>query len=348
MPAWPLVTFLAGLSLAAGLVSGWPLLQHTGIALGVLLLFGAASAFLGRRGLTASNLVNRVRLTAGDQMIETCALHKRGPWPALRVEVQFEPPAEPSSRHSAYLGPGRARKIARTSVVRRRGRFEAAGCTVCVTDPFRLFALRAHSLPPRSVIVYPRPIEVSEAVEAISRAVAGARMSRRDNADASLGDLRYYNPGDPPSRIHWKSTARVGALMITDPEPKRFADVWIVVDLGGGAKLAERSAGIAVHVVQQLCLAGVQVGALVAGDEMTLVPVGRGVTQRDALSELLATVGDAAHSQLPRLLQAAWRCHAAAACIVISSAPVEAKYGAHLRRLGPLTVVPVRQPESSG
>jgi uncharacterized protein (DUF58 family) len=58
-------------------------------------------------------------------------------------------------------------------------------------------------------------------------------LARRDAGSGSdLRQLRAYRPGDPPSRVAWRSSARHGALLVREPADEQQLDLLLVVDAG--------------------------------------------------------------------------------------------------------------------
>ncbi|UUZ59656.1 DUF58 domain-containing protein [Nocardioides sp. B-3] len=144
-----------------------------------------------------------------------------------------------------------------------RGQFEIGPMTVRVTDPFGLIELgRAfHTTAPLTVT--PRTV----ALPGIP--IGGARTGSGDNrprafAIGSAEDVtvREYRRGDDLRRVHWRSSARVGELMVRREEQPRqsratvFLDNRLVSHRGRGVASSleaavSAAASIAVHLSQR-------------------------------------------------------------------------------------------------
>jgi uncharacterized protein (DUF58 family) len=61
---------------------------------------------------------------------------------------------------------------------------------------------------------------------------SGTRPRRSGGAGLELHQLRDYAPGDPPSRIDWKATARVGRLITRQFSEDQHLDIMVAVDSG--------------------------------------------------------------------------------------------------------------------
>ncbi|MCB0235750.1 MAG: DUF58 domain-containing protein, partial [Anaerolineae bacterium] len=67
----------------------------------------------------------------------------------------------------------------------------------------------------------------------------GDAMRRRTHyVTTNVSGVRDYVPGDSFNRIHWRSTARTGRLIVKEFELDPTADIWIVLDLDKFAHVA--------------------------------------------------------------------------------------------------------------
>lgn len=104
-------------------------------------------------------------------------------------------------------------------------------------DPFRLARVDTALGPSRVVRVVPRVIPLEDtgphAAEngGLDEAVAHAR-----NVGADELTVRDYQPGDPLRRIHWRTTARHGTLMVRREEELGSPGAWILIDTVTGGE----------------------------------------------------------------------------------------------------------------
>lgn len=61
---------------------------------------------------------------------------------------------------------------------------------------------------------------------------AGLRARREAGSGSDLKQLRVYRPGDPPSRVAWRSSARHGQLLVREFTDAQQLDLLLVVDAG--------------------------------------------------------------------------------------------------------------------
>lgn len=338
MRNWPWIAALAALSYVGGMLASWPLLENVAYALLALLVLGLLTVLAGRQGLEVSYSTDRTRVTAGEEIEETYQIRKSGPLPAVFVEIVEEGHAEGDDTISVSLWGGSSREMSRRVLLASRGRYDLGRASVYVRDPFGLLAMRLRSPRPHTVTVYPRPIEAQESARAATASSSSQHRWRPETADATLGDIREYVAGDSPRRIHWRSTARTGRMMVTEPETQRRRAIWLLVDLGGAGDDCDTAAGIGAFMAEKLWQTGQEVGAVVAGHSLATVPAQRGREQVSRVLEPLATVAASGQTQLERLSRAAARCPNPGSLVLISSTQDPRVYVQRLRRICPNVV----------
>ncbi len=277
---------------------------------------------MSRRGLTISGSTDRVRLTAGEEIVESYLVEKRSVLPAAWIQLEYAD----SGHDSLSLPGGGARTLSRRLALTQRGRYQVAAATVTVRDPLGLFRLHPPSPvgdpEPITVTVHPRPLPTEEAAAAARMLTGSQHRWQLESADATLGELREYAPGDAPSRIHWRTTARRGALMVTDPETVRRRACWLLVDLGGGESTAETAAGIAAYLAGRVWNSGQAIGAVIAGSQLQVVPARRGREQTGQILDALATVDSTDRPQLAMIRRSLKACTDAGSFVLITPALV--------------------------
>ena len=110
----------------------------------------------------------------------------------------------------------------------RRGQVQATSWVLEASDPLGLFTFGVHwqdremaLVLPRFTSLTPRPqVRELEASVAAPRAGSGTEMF----------GVREYRPGDPLRRIHWRSSARHGELIVREFEPPGVQTLGIFCD----------------------------------------------------------------------------------------------------------------------
>lgn len=155
------------------------------------------------------------------------------------------------------LSAGESVSLEHSLTIGRRGWHRLPGVSVSTGFPFGLFTKRCCPLPDRPILVFPaiRPITP---LELSALAVTQEREGRRRGQSSGLHSLRDYRDDDDPRFIHWKSSARVGSLMLREPEAEESPKLSLLVEdpmPGAPSSLVEANislaASLAVHTVQR-------------------------------------------------------------------------------------------------
>jgi len=114
---------------------------------------------------------------------------------------------------------------------RRRGVFIFGPIRLTVSDLFERGTNSEERELPAQLLVRPRTVPV-RALEP-ARAPLGSTRSRASlfTDPSRFAGVRAYQPGDPPRRIHWRATARIGTPVSRRHEQVNERQVLIAVDL---------------------------------------------------------------------------------------------------------------------
>lgn len=347
MAVWPWLLLLAVLTFIGGATTDWPLLQHLAFVLIVLVGLSYFLLQTSLHGLRTAVRASRTRVVAGDEIDETYVFTKESMWPTLWAEI-VEPDREShglndtNGQLTVTVAPRGERTVHRTRVFAHRGWYQLGTGAVRVRDPLGLFSRTCPISEPIEVIVYPRPIGTPEAVQAAREISSSQQRRRLVEADATRGDLREYVPGDPPSRIHWRTSARRGKLMIASPESLQQRGLWLLVDLGGHAAEVETVASLAAYLANTLYRDGHRVGAVIGGQEIDLIPASRDRGQLGQILEGLARSSAATRSTLDHIIEAANDCDDPGSFVIVSASPSASSKSTLLRPLSPqIRIVPM-------
>lgn len=113
----------------------------------------------------------------------------------------------------------------------RRGRYVLGPLTVSLTDPFGMVELSSTFDEVDPILVVPRVIALPTLPLPGEQATTGDSTSR---AMTSVGEqdltVREYRTGDDLRRVHWRSTARRGQLMVRQEEQPWRARATVLLD----------------------------------------------------------------------------------------------------------------------
>jgi len=237
---WTLLGASAGL-LVAGRMLGTVELAMLATGALALLAWAVLVASVRRVELRASRTLRPARLEAG--AVGRVDLLVRNEGRRTTPQLSVTDPVDGGRRAARLLlpplAPGASARAAYRLPTPHRGRHRVGPLLVAATDPFGL-ACRTLSLAGvDTVTVYPRLfglVPPTLGAGGFERAVRQlrSRAVMTDAADDFL-TLRKYEAGDDLRRVHWRSSARAGELMVRQDEVRRQNPTVVVLDVRGGA-----------------------------------------------------------------------------------------------------------------
>ncbi|MBF5080824.1 DUF58 domain-containing protein [Quadrisphaera sp. INWT6] len=267
---------------AAGLWQGQePLLRVAVLVLALPLVALAVAALTGARTAVRRSTSPR-RAVVG----QTCRvrLDLRNPGrlgtPVLLAQDRL-PAGWPRAPRFAVdpLPPGGRAAVAYTATPPRRGRHRLGPLQVLVTDPLGLCELPARTGGQDDVLVLPAVEHVPGAAALLGdRGEGEASGSGTAGGEQGMG-TREYRPGDDVRRVHWRSTARRGELMVRQDEQPHQRRGVVVLDRRPGAWSDddgfERAVTAAASLAVSLHDAGAAVRLELGGERSPAGPLGR-------------------------------------------------------------------------
>jgi uncharacterized protein (DUF58 family) len=183
----------------------------------------------GGVGTVELELRNHGRLETGVLLISDRVPYQLGPQPRFVL---------------GGIGGGATERLTYALSGVARGRYPIGPLSVRLSDPFGLAQVTTELAGTSELIVHPR-------IEALSPPpfggdLAAAPVARRRRLDASGDEFyttRAYHDGDDLRKVHWRSSAKRGELMIRQDESPRHARAVVAVDLRRGAHMGEEEQG---------------------------------------------------------------------------------------------------------
>lgn len=117
----------------------------------------------------------------------------------------------------------------------RRGAIGASGWTITTSDLLGFFVSRRDQPNLEVALVYPRFASLSQRRPV--RELETTAAAPRAGSGSEIFGVREFRPGDSLRRIHWRSSARRGELVVREYEPPGVQTITIAVD----PKPAERA-----------------------------------------------------------------------------------------------------------
>jgi len=287
---------VAGLLLWIGSrVAGSPGLHIVALGLVLLVPLSWATMRTGRYHLVATRRFTTRRAHAGARVRVSLEVENptRSRTPLLMLEDRLPPALGRGAR--AVLGgipAGERQSISYVMTCSRRGRYRVGPLTATLADPLGLARVRLPFPERHELVVYPEVEDLRDRATARSTGGAGETTARQlFRTGEDFYTMREYEVGDDLRRIHWRSTARTGTLMIRQDEAARRASVTVVLDtraeaFGGSPEAFERAVSAAASIGSLYLRQGTTVRLATSES-----PPRRVTT--DALLEALAVVGRA-------------------------------------------------------
>ncbi len=210
------------------------------------------------------------------------------------------------------------------------------------SDPFGLFRIERRYISTQFLTVYPAPHPMP--LPAIGRAVISGRPQtvRLQSAHAAtIMSVREYRAGDAINRIHWRSSAKRGNLMLKEGTHEPGAHIWLVFDaqrhahawpgcatipmpIPSSDSTEEYAIQLVANMADYWLAAGHAVGLCMHGAERIILKPQRTAAHRMALFDALAAVravGDVAVDDVLAQLDT-YRDQHASVCVVTSRSEV--------------------------
>ncbi len=210
-----------------------PLFFYLFYLLLALLVLAYVWSWSNLQGVTVKREVGTRRAQVGEEARERLVIDNNWPTPKLWIEVQdhSDMPLHGSGFVVYLPGSERRRWTTRTPCT-LRGKWRLGPVTIYSGDPFGIFRLGRTIDATSDVIVYPATVELPGFRLPSAELPGGADVRTRTfHVTPNVATIRDYVPGDSFNRIHWRSTARTGRMMVKEFELDPTADVWIVVDM---------------------------------------------------------------------------------------------------------------------
>jgi uncharacterized protein (DUF58 family) len=231
---------------------------------------------------------------------------------------------------------------------RRRGVFTFGPVRITVSDLFERGTRTEERELPGSLLVRPRTVPVRSLEPA--RAPLGTARTRASlfTDPARYAGVRAYQPGDPPRRIHWRASARIGAPVSRRYEPVHERQVLIALDLqtvpgphwlmlfddDQVEALCVAAASLARRLLHDGAACGLLVGTqLAGGGRWAFVPPAGTRTQLGRIEDTLARVQPIVSVPFERLLAIVPRRLAPGGTVLVLSAREPAGFAEPMRRL---------------
>jgi uncharacterized protein (DUF58 family) len=173
----------------------------------------------------------------GDELEEHWELINNARLPLLWLEIEDASTLPGySGRRVAAASSGDQRNWITQARCERRGVYSLGPLTASLSDPCGLFRYEWHEGNARQIVIYPPLVQLPALTVPHGQRGGLSRANMlQQHVTPSVGGLREYVQGDPPSYIHWPTVAKTDKLMVKEFDQERAGALWIALDLHAGA-----------------------------------------------------------------------------------------------------------------
>ncbi len=245
------------------------------------------------------------RAQVGQEAQEIIEVRNKSFLPKVWLEVE-DPSDLPGhrSKRVVIIPPRRSRNWVVNTPLRRRGLFDWGPLRLTAVDPFGLFRRVREVGGQQQILVYPAVVDLPHFQAPPANLPGEGRFRKRTHyITPNASGIREYAPGDAFNRIHWRTTARTGELMVKTFELDPASDIWVILDLerrvnAGREEESTEEYGvrIAASVARHYVVNNRPVGLMAFGRDLRVLEPERGQQQLTRILETLAmayAVGDA-------------------------------------------------------
>jgi len=187
-----------------------------------------------------------------------------------------------------------------------RGRYAFEEVRVEIADPFELERVTVSLPTPGALLVYPRLVRLDRLFsESGTRSHDGRRLLLHRPSGFELHGVREYEQGESLRRVHWRSTARRGQLMVKELEDAPRDEIAVLLDADAASVVGQsfdvqvRAAG---SILESYVRRGRRAVLVVNSERRDVQQVHSAAADWRRALELLAAAEATGHTQLARLL----------------------------------------------
>lgn len=210
-----------------------------------------------------------------------------------RAHLRARRLAEGAPKELPELPPGASCEADLELLPLRRGRLRLSALDCERPDPLGLFLARVRGPAEQSVLILPRRYPVPNPALPGSRRhqPGGVALASSVGDSSEFVSLREYRPGDPPRRVHWRSAARAGELLVREYHDEYFVRHALVLDTfvpAGAEPLFEEAVSVAASYACAVLTQESLLDLLFIGADAYCFTAGRGLGGTERMLEILA------------------------------------------------------------
>lgn len=331
--------------LVVGLVFGFTVATGLGAAGLVALLLAVLFIAVPPR-LSVTRTVSPDRVTVGEEATGHLEVANRGRLPSLRFDAVEHLDGASLPVHVASVPAYARRALTYRIPAPYRGLVRVGPIELDRRDPLGLLRRSARLTDETWLWVHPRvhparPLPVGLVPDFEARS-----SEQEQRGSMAFSSLREYEPGDDPRHIHWRTTARIGTLVVQEQVDTHEPAADIVLDTRRSVLAGDRLEA-AIELAASVAVAAHRVGhdirLHVVGEDLALVADCGGFSLLDRLAAVRPAGEDADQVSLLSLMERS----AAGGCLLVLSGSepgLVERIAAARRRFGRVVLILMEPP----
>lgn len=308
---WALLVLVVALAVSGGLL-GWLELRVMAVV-GLVVLLCAIGFTLGRQTYAVTLRLQRRQVVVGERALGDLIVENTSNRRLLPARIELPVGRRIASFGLPTLGPRASHDEVFAVPTARRSVIRIGPARSVRGDPFGLMGKEVRWTGAIELYVHPRTVRIPGRTGGFIRDLEGYTTAELTSSDVSFHALREYVAGDDRRHVHWRSSAKLGELMVRQFEETRRSHVAIALDLDRADHESAEEFELAVSVTGSLAVQAQRdennVAVLTTGGRL------RAVNAKRTLDELSAveSVTDTGPSRAKRADRAARRARLSAA-----------------------------------
>ena len=218
---------------AAAYLAGWLLgwIELMVVAAGLAVALAVAVLFIvGRTRLHLERTIEPERVTVGEPSLARLVAANERATPTTPVYATDWVGDEPVPVEIPVLGPGTSRQMLYSLPTDRRGVVDVGPVVIAKSDPLGLMRRESLYGERRRLWIHPETTRLPPLPAGFAKDLEGPTSDVSPKGDVAFHTLREYVHGDEYRHIHWKSSARLGTLMVRQYVDNRRPHLTVVFD----------------------------------------------------------------------------------------------------------------------
>ena len=201
-----------------------------GFMLSLIVLSGVMSE-TAIRGLRVSRRLPARAFAGKVCLVELVLQNDKPRAPSYSLEIEDLAEDAPTERRCYFLkvGPGAEQAAAYRRMLTRRGTLSFVGFRVATRYPFGIFEKWRVLHSPSELLVYPKLLSDHELRHEFQSHGLDA-PTQRVGVGTEIAGLRSYETGDDARAIHWRRTAALGRLVVTERQSDASTQLTVLLD----------------------------------------------------------------------------------------------------------------------